>query len=731
MQQKRVALFVNNLDEEYQISIFKAVREEAYRLNYQVVCIQSEPIFSGREETTPFYSEPWLKVDGVLFLSSVIGRELSDKETAYIKQLFASVPCVSIGKGFSNFPAILTESTAAFSNLIKHLVEDHGYRKLLYIGGPAQHHDNIIRENILLNIADKYTAQGKPLEIAIEHGLFHEYSSMVITQKYIQTYPADPFDAIIAANDNMAIGAIKAIETSENPLWQQCAITGFDDIPLASLEYPPITTIHQPLDELGKGALKLLHSFIEKQPNAADKETVNFVESTLVIRESCGCKASNHLHGSNLPKSNVELRPFTAIPPNLKHHLQHSFIEGDSASYLYLSVKSEQNMRNLSYLGQRLITVNTYQGMVQHLSDFLANLSVSLCYLFVFPEPLKGSGGEAMLVYRKGSDQEYFEAGNHSIVSIDEVLKKEQSTVQCVYPLRSGEKYVGILVYNSYDYAQPHMCSCATFLANNIQRLHEVELEKKRAQILEEQVQMRTQELVSAYKELQEESRRREAVEAEVLRISELERLRFSLDLHDDICQRLAGLSMYCKSMLSRDPDLGEVIQMIDETLMLTRRYAHDAFPVELENLGLEKALENLCTNIERQMRTSCYLWWQVPEDFPRLTKNQEINLYRIVQEAVNNSLKHGKATELTISVTGKDRQTYTITVQDNGKGSELINQFPANMTIGGVGLRSMQYRTHQMQGTLHIHSSVTEGTSISITIPVEKAEQIERSALA
>lgn len=723
MPQKQIALFLNNLDEEYQISIYRAVRKEASRLNYQLLCVQSEPIFSEKGKSLSFYSAPWLQADGVLLLSSVIGQNLNKNDFDYISALFRDLPCVSIGEKFKNFSSILVHSTTTFSLLIEHLVVTHGYRKLLYIGGPQQHHDNIIRENTLLDLSQEYNKKGIPINLTIDHGEFHEYSGMVITQKYIQENPSDPFDAIIAANDNMAIGAIKALETSENPFWKKCAITGFDDIPLASLEYPPITTIHQPLETLGKEALDLLDILIRQSDTAAITPITRYVESTFVIRESCGCRGKGHSKRKVEQSEGTishDIHSYTALPPNILRKKNARLNNGDFSAFLYLSIKSEQNMRNLSYLGQRLITVNTYEGMTHHLSDFLANLSVSLCYLFVFPEPVKIPGDTAFLIYKMVSGQEEYCTDTRSLVHIQTILAGEETTVQCIYPLKTGDKYVGILVYNSFDYTQPHMRSCATFLSNNLQRLYELELEKRRNQILEEQVQQRTQELVKAYKELQEESQRREAVEAEVLRISELERLRFSLDLHDDICQRLAGLSMYCKSLLAKTPNLREVIQMIDETLMLTRRYAHDAFPVELENLGLEKALENLSANIERQTSCVCTFSWESSNSSVTFSKAQEINIYRIVQEAVSNSIKHGRATKLNIKAKVEDSRRFLITIIDNGKGNELLNQFPANISAGGVGLRSMQYRTHQLHGTLSIHSSIEKGTTVSIHIPLE-----------
>ncbi|HOM23970.1 MAG TPA: ATP-binding protein, partial [Termitinemataceae bacterium] len=145
--------------------------------------------------------------------------------------------------------------------------------------------------------------------------------------------------------------------------------------------------------------------------------------------------------------------------------------------------------------------------------------------------------------------------------------------------------------------------------------------------------------------------------------------------------------------------------------------------PVELENLGLEKALENLCATMERQTGCAYNFFWDIPSDISRLSKSQAINLYRIVQEAVNNSVKHGKATEITIEGKEDPPGTAYIIISDNGKGDERLNDIPMNPTVAGVGLRSIQYRTHQLHGTLTIRSSSQKGTHIHIKIPLESSE--------
>jgi len=216
------------------------------------------------------------------------------------------------------------------------------------------------------------------------------------------------------------------------------------------------------------------------------------------------------------------------------------------------------------------------------------------------------------------------------------------------------------------------------------------------------------------------------AVEAEVLRISEMERLRFSMDLHDDICQRLAGISMFCKSFmvgLSPETFLPELSGLIDETLARTRRYAHDSFPMEQDKMGLKEALDALCHTARKQHSCHCDFSWQAPEKSP-FNSAQDINIYRIVQEALQNAVKHAKANRITIKVQ-KINDVFSVSIQDNGCGNSHLNEKKPDFTdlkryikTGGLGLRSMRYRARQLGGQFIMNSSEQNGTRVEIRIP-------------
>jgi signal transduction histidine kinase len=204
-----------------------------------------------------------------------------------------------------------------------------------------------------------------------------------------------------------------------------------------------------------------------------------------------------------------------------------------------------------------------------------------------------------------------------------------------------------------------------------------------------------------------------------------MERSRFSADLHDDICQRLAGISMFSKSLAAHTeentgkpavpaaPALKELSRLINETLLRTRQYAHDSFPMELDSMGLRKALDTLCLSISKQTHCECLYSWSAGEVSP-LNRTQDINVYRIIQEALQNAVKHARANRVTVEVALRDG-CFIASVQDNGAGSPALNTEERE----GLGLRSMRYRARQAGAEYVFDSREIGGTLIQIRIPL------------
>jgi signal transduction histidine kinase/DNA-binding LacI/PurR family transcriptional regulator len=725
----RIALYLNILVEEYQIAVYRGIRSGAKELGIELVCVQDESgpgVTARRIESFPL--PRYLPVDGVLILTSVIVGGDERLFAKSIRERFPGLPVVAVGNDIPGIPSIRIRGAEAMRGLMAHLVKEHGYRRFLYIGGHRDHRDNRERET-----AFRESTEGAGLEGTVVNSNFTEEGAARIVRAEIARAIRDgraPPDAIVAASDNMAIGALKAIREAPDPEWQACAVTGFDDIPQAALEVPALTTVRQPFARAGKIAVETISALVRGK----DVEEQSTIESTPVIRSSCGC-------GDFSPRRKTSR---DAITHKRRASLEESLAAPrDQISRLQRQrARSEQLLRTVSIFGQRLATVAEVGEIPRFLEDFLAEIGARAFYLALFPSGSLTVPDRCFpaFSYDNGERTRAHEGEEESLADfLSTALESgtEATRSRSVYQLVAGTEIVGVAAYEVEDDALPHVYASAVFVANAVKRLRALDSEKEHSRELEIEVAIRTKDLSETNRKLEEEAERRREVEAEVLRIGELERQRFSLDLHDDICQRLAGISMFCKSLepmvAQGDPmsvreaanGIAELSVMIDETLSRTRQYAHDSFPVELDALGLRDALGALCRTTERQTGCACDFSWNAPPESP-LDRARDINVYRIAQEALANAVRHSRATEVAVAVEietaeGGDRFLF-VRIRDNGKGNPELEKEQSALDGGrdarrGLGLRSMRYRARQIGATYRIASSFAGGTLVELGI--------------
>ncbi|MDR1324548.1 MAG: substrate-binding domain-containing protein [Treponema sp.] len=696
----RVELFLNNLDEAYQISLYRAVRDEAEALGIELVCVQHAmpdryqlDRLVHKRDLERFFMRERVGADGVLLLTSVVIRD--DNESASVVRMAGrSFPLVSIGARMFDFPSIVVNGRAPMQRLLEHLTQAHGYRKLLFLCGPERNQDSCDRETVFRSFINN------EMSGEVIHGEFNEISGMALMRDYIAAHQHEPLDAVIAASDTIALGARRALDAARDPRWKHCALTGFDDIPQSHLELPALTTIHQPFDAMGKIAVRLLRDSIMGK----DTPLLTSVEAELCLRNSCGCK--------DMAWKQRERGRYWELTCNIQELSQET-----AYSITHIAAQNalwqERCLSYVSIFGQDLTSVNTIQEIIPRLQFFLTNLGVEVFYLFINRRPSLKPLGSSALVLKRDKDGE-LAYKNPPNINLTTFFAELDSSV-CLYHLRSGNEYIGLIVYDIQNALHPHICSAAIFIANTIKRLLILEKEQRWAKQLEKEVAFRT-------RALNVEAKRRVAVEAEVLRISELERLRFSLDLHDDICQRLAGISMFARSLasgLSGISLLPELSDMIDETLQRTRQYAHDSFPVELDTFGLRGALESLCNTINHACR--CDFHWSAFAEKSPLSTQQNINVYRIIQEAVQNAVKHSGANRISVEIE-MSALFFIARVRDNGKGHPALSSedpiLAGHKRSAGLGLRSMRYRAHQLNAE-YVFNSTDQGTLVETRVPL------------
>ncbi len=201
-------------------------------------------------------------------------------------------------------------------------------------------------------------------------------------------------------------------------------------------------------------------------------------------------------------------------------------------------------------------------------------------------------------------------------------------------------------------------------------------------------------------------------LEQEVMRISEHERHRIGQDLHDGLGQMLSGhiLKKLKKEEHALTEDMQEIADLIKEADEYSRGLARGLVKIDLDRGGFHAAIEKLVRQSERLFRITCTL--NAPEEIEITEHNSAENVYRIIQEAINNAVKHGQSTKVTVNMVYQNKAV-RITIQDNGTG------FPRNWRHRrGLGVRIMEFRARLIGGHFEQRNRPGGGASISILLP-------------
>jgi PAS domain S-box-containing protein len=212
----------------------------------------------------------------------------------------------------------------------------------------------------------------------------------------------------------------------------------------------------------------------------------------------------------------------------------------------------------------------------------------------------------------------------------------------------------------------------------------------------------------------------RKLLEQQILNIGEQERQRLGQDLHDSLGGQLTGVALMSKALAQRltaksMPEAQvaeEVVRCINDSISQTRAIAHGLCPVELSRAGLRSALREFASDVQRRFHISC----RCLADKDILIENPSVasHLFRIVQEAVHNAIRHGAARNLDIRL-AKAASRISLEIRDDGTG------LPARLAEGkGMGLRTMRYRADSIGAEFTVNRAEGGGTVVSCLLPVE-----------
>lgn len=246
---------------------------------------------------------------------------------------------------------------------------------------------------------------------------------------------------------------------------------------------------------------------------------------------------------------------------------------------------------------------------------------------------------------------------------------------------------------------------------------------------LEQRVLERTTELQRKNDELVKQEGIVRELSARLLQLQDEERRRLARELHDSVGQLLAGIGMNLARVSDEKEQLSEAAQacveensnLVQQVSKEIRTMSHLLHPPLLDEAGLESAIRWFIEGFAERSKIDVDL--EMPANFDRLPADQEIAVFRVVQECLTNIHRHSESPRAAIRITRGDNQV-RLEVSDEGKGISPDQQVAlSSFGAMGVGFRGMRERLRQLGGTLNVQSS-EHGTLVSATLPVERANK-------
>ena len=210
-----------------------------------------------------------------------------------------------------------------------------------------------------------------------------------------------------------------------------------------------------------------------------------------------------------------------------------------------------------------------------------------------------------------------------------------------------------------------------------------------------------------------------------LMNAQEKERARLARELHDDLSQSLALLSIQLHSIASGDGDkdtfssqLGNITYQIDRLSSDVHRISHQLHPAKLEQLGLVSALRGFCREIGHAHEIKIDFH---DENTPTTLPNDvSLCLYRVAQESLQNVVKHSGASNVTVDLIYLEGEV-SLSIADNGAGFDTAHEDSRE----GIGLISMKERLRVVDGRVRIDSTVGSGTKVVVMVPIERQPKV------
>lgn len=306
----RIALLFDSLSSEYAVQLRRAVERSAASRNVDVMvvmgqCIGAKPASQGVQNRVYELLSPEC-VDGVIVVSGTLGHYSGPEGLLALCRSYAPLAVCSLGVALEGVPSFVVDNFGGMERGTAHLIEEHKCSRIAFFAGPFSSEESNQR---LAGFRAAHTTHGLFVnDQLIVYGNFTRNAGIEGMRQLLAR--GEAFDAVVAANDNTALGCLEALDEAGIHVPRDVMVCGFDDITSAHFARPTLSTLRQPMWWMGERAVdSMLKQLAGEKVPLLSAGPVEFVR-----RESCGCgyqvAVTVHPSGEELPSLRDVIRKY-------------------------------------------------------------------------------------------------------------------------------------------------------------------------------------------------------------------------------------------------------------------------------------------------------------------------------------------------------------------------------------------------------------------------------------
>jgi DNA-binding LacI/PurR family transcriptional regulator len=286
----RIAVLLDHIESDYPVEVLRGALRAARSSRARVLVVPGGPLSAplGPVVVRNFVYDllSQARVDGLVILAGSLSNRAGIERFRKWVAGYVRLPAVFVGIDQGDRPSVFADNAAGIRAVVSHLIETHGKRRIAFLRGPAESPECETRRRAYLETLESHGIVPDP-RLVVTGGLERERGGRAVAELFDDhRFTPATVDALVAVNDDSALGAMEELGRRGIHVPDPVAVVGFDDAEGARTSNPPLTTVAQGVEAQAHTAVRALLEHLERRTPLVTKA----IDPQLVVRSSCGCR---------------------------------------------------------------------------------------------------------------------------------------------------------------------------------------------------------------------------------------------------------------------------------------------------------------------------------------------------------------------------------------------------------------------------------------------------------